>query len=249
MRYLPVAGLKEQMVLGQNIYDGEGRMLLAKNQILTQDHIHNLQTAGLQGIYIEDEASAEIEIEQLIQPEIRSRALQMVHALFGGTENAEDVEEGRLRQLVMDVVEDVVSQGEVMYNMMDLKTYDNYTFFHSVNVAVLSAFLGARYGMDREELQILAAGGLLHDIGKRFLEADILNAKRPLTESERHIMLQHAKLGYEFLRESYDFPEGVYLGVLEHTNAIMARAIRSASRGRKSVSTRESSSLRTSMTL
>lgn len=49
MRYLPVAGLKEQMVLGQNIYDGEGRMLLAKNQILTQDHIHNLQTGGLAG--------------------------------------------------------------------------------------------------------------------------------------------------------------------------------------------------------
>lgn len=216
MRYLPIAGLKEQMALGQDIYDGEGRMLLAKHQILNHDYILNLQTMGLQGVYIDDDFSEDIEIEQVIRPEIRRQALKTVHALFIGNENAEDAEEWKIRKLVMDVVEDILSQGDVMYNMMDLKNYDEYTFFHSVSVAVLATVLGARYGMDESELRILAAGGLLHDIGKRFLEVDILNAKRPLTEEERHIMLQHAKLGYEFLRDYYDFPEEVYLGVLEH---------------------------------
>lgn len=216
MRYLPIAGLKEQMALGQDIFDGEGRMLLAKHQILDNDYILNLQSMGLQGVYIDDEFSEEIEVEQIIKPGIRRQALKTVHTLFIEEEDAEDAREWKIRKLVMDVVENIVSHGDVMYNMMDLKNYDDYTFFHSVNVAVLSVVLGARYGMDVQELRILAAGALLHDIGKRFLEIDILNARRPLTEEERHIMLQHSKLGYEFLRERYDFPEEVCSGVLEH---------------------------------
>ena len=42
---------------------------------------------------------------------------------------------------------DLVNE-EVMYNMMSLKNYDDYTYFHSVNVGILSAVIGAHYGMD-----------------------------------------------------------------------------------------------------
>ena len=70
--------------------------------------------------------------------------------------------------------------------------------------------------MDEYELRILTTAALLHDIGKKFLEIDILNARRTLTEEERRIVLQHPKLGYEFLRDNFDFAPEVYLGVLEH---------------------------------
>lgn len=53
-----------------------------------------------------------------------------------------------------------------MYNMMSLKNYDDYTYFHSVNVGILSAVIGAHYGMDEYELRILTTAALLHDIGK-----------------------------------------------------------------------------------
>ena len=56
--------------------------------------------------------------------------------------------------------------------------------------------------MDEYELRILTTAALLHDIGKKFLEIDILNARRALTEDERRIVLQHPKLGYEFLRDN-----------------------------------------------
>ena len=110
----------------------------------------------------------------------------------------------------------LLENEEVMYNMMSLKNYDDYTYFHSVNVGILSAVIGAHYGMDEYELRILTTAALLHDIGKKFLEIDILNARRALTEEERRIVLQHPKLGYEFLRDNFDFAPEVYLGVLEH---------------------------------
>lgn len=216
MRYLPIAGIKEGMALGQDIYDGGGRMLLAKHQILNQEYITNLETIGLPGVYIDDEFTEDVEIEEVIKPEVKSRALKIVHTLFMEDEDAEDASEWQIRKLVMDVVEHIMNNGDAMYNMMDLKTYDDYTFFHSVNVAVLSTVIGARYGMDEYELRILATSALLHDIGKKFLEIDILNAQRPLDEEERRIVLQHPRLGYEFLHDTYDFAPEVYAGVLQH---------------------------------
>lgn len=216
MRYLPTAGLKENMVLGQDVFDCDGRMLLAKHQILNEEYIKNLEMKGTQGVYIDDEFSMDIRIDEIIRPEMRSQALRTIHALFSNDEDKEAAEEWQIRKLVMDVVENVFSNGDVMYNAMHLKMYNHYTYFHSVEVAVLSAFLGARYGMDEHELRMQTAAAFLHDVGRRFLDDEFLTAKRSLTDEERHIVMQHPKLGYEFLRQNFDFPEEVLCGVLEH---------------------------------
>ena len=125
-------------------------------------------------------------------------------------------EEEQIRETIMNVIRDILSDGDVMYNMMDLKNYDDYTYFHSVNVATLAAVLGVRYGLSEYELKVLTTGALLHDIGKKFVKADVLNARRPLTEEEKRMVLQHPKLGYEFLKRNYDFDPDVCEGVLGH---------------------------------
>ena len=215
MRYLPVTDLKNGLALGQDIYDGEGQMLLAKHQILNDYHIAELGKRGFHGVYVDDDFSEDIEVEQLIKPEIRRKALQTIHTLF--VEDGEaDLQELKIRKLVIDVVEDVLSNGDIMYNMMEVKSYDDYIFYHSVNVAVLSTVIGARYGLDKYELRTLTAAALLHDIGKKFLDEDVLEAKRPLEEEEKHHVLQHTTLGYDYLRANYDFAPEVCAAVLEH---------------------------------
>ena len=218
MRYLPIKKVEAGMVLAQDILDGQGVMLLGRHQILNQEQIENLDKMGYPGLYIDDKFSEEIEIAEVIKPSIHSKSLEIVHHLFIDRMEEEDVseQEWQIREAVMQVVDSLLENEEVMYNMMSLKNYDDYTYFHSVNVGILSAVIGAHYGMDEYELRILTTAALLHDIGKKFLEIDILNARRALTEEERRIVLQHPKLGYEFLRDNFDFAPEVYLGVLEH---------------------------------
>lgn len=215
MRYMPMSRIESGMALGQDIYDGEGRLLLAKHLILNEEYIRNLLSLGFPGIYIDDEFSENLEIPQVIRPEVKREALKVVHDLFLDNKNI-PMEQGNLQRVVMDVIGDVLNNGDVMCNMLDIKTYDDYTYFHSVNVAVLSAMMGAACNMNQTELNILTMGAMLHDVGKRFVEKDVLCARRGLTEEERLLIVQHPKLGYEFLRDNFDFSSYVYTSVLEH---------------------------------
>lgn len=213
MRYLPIDKIKPGMALAQDVFDGEGSMLLSQEQVLHIEQITHLNEMGYQGFYIQDPETDDIIVEEVIRPEIKGQMLQLVHGLF---ENESDEQERNIRRAVERAVEDLLSNGDIMFNMLNLRNYDEYTYFHSVNVAILAVVIGVRFGMNEHQLRYLAAGGLLHDIGKKFLEISILNARRSLNEEERRIMLQHPKLGYEFIRDNFDFEQEVLLGVLEH---------------------------------
>lgn len=215
MRYMPMARVEKGMVLGQDIYDGEGRLLLGKHLILNNDYVRELLSLGFPGIYVDDDFTEDLMIPQVIRPELKREALKMVHDLFLDNKSL-PMEQRNLQEIVLNVMEEVLNNGDVMCNMLDIKTYDDYTYFHSVNVAVLSAMIGAACNMNKEELSILTTAALLHDVGKRFVEADVLNVKRALTEEERILIVQHPKLGCEFLRDNFDFSPEVYTSVLEH---------------------------------
>ena len=218
MRYLPTSKLKPGMALGQDIYDGAGRLLLAKHLLLNEEYISNLEFLGFPGIYIDDEFTQGIEIQQVISPQVRSQALKMVHDLFSFHEGEEEtsVEEVKIQRIVESVVESVLRNGDVMCNMVDIKNYDDYIYFHSINVGILSVMLGARYGLSREVLCQLAIAAFLHDIGKRFINSDIVNGEMMLQGQDVEVFHSHAKLGAEFLSNSYHFSSEVYTGILEH---------------------------------
>lgn len=215
MRYMPMSKIESGMALGQDIYDGEGRLLLVKHLVLNEEYIGNLEQLGFPGIYIDDEFSEELIIPEVIRPEVKREALKKVHTLFQDNPNI-PMEQQNLQKVVLDVMEDVLNNEDVMCNMLDIKTYDDYTYFHSVNVAVLATMVGAACNMNREELSILTTSAMLHDVGKRFVDEEVLCARRELTEEERLQIKQHSKLGYEFLKDNFEFPSDVYTTVLEH---------------------------------
>ena len=187
MRYMPMAKVETGMTLGQDIYNGEGRLILGKRVILNHDNLQQLLKLGFPGIYIDDEFTEDLMIAQVIRPEVKREALKMVHDLFLDNKNL-PTEQHNLQEVVMNVMEEVLRNEDVMCNMLDIKTYDDYVYFHSVNVAVLSTMM----------------------------EEDVLNVRRSLTDEERIMIVQHPKLGYDFLVENFDFLPEVYDSVLEH---------------------------------
>lgn len=218
MRYLPTSKLMPGMALGQDIYDGAGRLLLTKHLLLNAEYISNLEFKGFPGIYIDDEFTRGIELQEVICPQVKSQALKVVYELFTFHTDEEELSgsEIKIQKIVEAVVENIISNGDVMYNMMDIKNYDDYIYFHSINVGVLSIMTGARYGLTKDELCQLGIAAMLHDIGKRFIEQNIAIGNQSLSGQEREVYMSHAKLGAEFLRGTYHFSASVYEGILEH---------------------------------
>lgn len=80
-----------------------------------------------------------------------------------------------------------------------IKSYDEYTSFHSVNVLILSLALGSMLPLDRSSLMILGTGALLHDLGKITIPQSLLNKSGPLTTPEWEMMQAHPVRGADIL--------------------------------------------------
>ena len=95
-----------------------------------------------------------------------------------------------------DLTEDLVKNPHVAFSLGKVKEADEYTFVHSFNVAVLTGYLaGKLHPSDKEYLQRVVMGGLLHDMGKARIPLEILNKPGPLSSEEFTEMKKHTNAG------------------------------------------------------
>lgn len=219
MRYIPALCLREGMIVGKNIYGNNGQLLLTKGTNIKDYHIESVKKKGFSGIYINDSLSSDIEIENIVSDELRQKTVKGLKDVFiaiDGNSNDRYDKMDVLKYQVEDIIEQILNNNSLMVNMLDLKYFDDYTYQHSVNVAVLSIIIGVALKFNRKKLYILGLGALLHDIGKVFIDKDILNKPGKLTDEEFTIMKNHVVHGYDYLKKEFQFPVQSYMGALDH---------------------------------
>jgi HD-GYP domain-containing protein (c-di-GMP phosphodiesterase class II) len=99
------------------------------------------------------------------------------------------------------IVEEIISNQNAMVNLEKIRSYDNYTFVHSVNVCLLSVLTGMELKLPREELEELALGAILHDLGKILISDYILNKTEKLTSSEFEEVKSHPYHSYRIISQ------------------------------------------------
>ncbi|GAB4282108.1 MAG: hypothetical protein Kow0029_27510 [Candidatus Rifleibacteriota bacterium] len=114
------------------------------------------------------------------------------------------------------LVEEVLQAPDAIMNLMDIKSFDDYTFTHNINVATISLLIGQAMGLSREEMNELGCGALLHDVGKLKIPLSILNKDGKLTDQEFAEMKSHPTYGYEILRKSKGISERARMIALQH---------------------------------
>ena len=206
MRYISLGEVKEGMRLAYNLYDSFGRTLIGNGCVLTEYYIDKLYDYGVDGIYIEDELSEGIEIESIISPVLRAEGVVCVRE--GDIDACHDV--------AKRMVKEILEKGKISLDLADLRTYDDYTYAHSVNVAVVACVIGIGLQFDEIDLTNLVTAALLHDIGKLQVPSQILNKPGRLTQEEYQIMKSHATLSYELICERWDFSMHVKDAVWHH---------------------------------
>lgn len=146
---------------------------------------------------------------------IKETAYVHLHDLFTKEDVAPIVSEAR--SLVEKMVKLVTTDVQAVSNLLRLSAHDYYTYNHCVDVSIYCVALGKRiYGDDPELLLKAGLAGLLHDIGKRKIDWNIINKATPLTADEWKQIRQHPVYGEETLEFATSLPDESKRAVAEH---------------------------------
>lgn len=130
---------------------------------------------------------------------IYEEAVQLVGTLMRSVRLGRQVELDRVRPVVSAMVGSVLRNPDALLHMARLKQRDHYTFQHSVATATLVLAFSRELNMDRELMEQIGLGGLLHDIGKLKVPAHILNKPGALDQHELTVMRRHVEYSCDLL--------------------------------------------------
>ena len=236
-RYMRTRQLQPGMKLDQSVVDRLGRNLVTRGAIIDEYIIESLINLGVMNVYIQEgeveeeevliSQKAQKQIEKLytedrsklaLSKSVRERISHGIQSIYSDT----DVHNmaSTTASITNDLMDAIDSNNAIAIDIGELKTSDEYTFKHSVDVATISMILAKRQGLSRKEIYEIGICGLLHDVGKTKVPLDILNKPGKLAKEEFEIMKQHSVFGYRMIKDKPDFNNNICLGVLQHHEKI-----------------------------
>ena len=150
----------------------------------------------------------------IINEETRDEAVNSIRALFKGAAGANPVGTGNnmttayqivthLDNIMDELVETVTANPKGLVHISGLKSYDEYTYHHSLSVSVISLAIGQSLGLNQKEIKRLGRAAMMHDIGKMLIPKEIINKPSALDPSEFANIKRHPELGAKYLKSEF----------------------------------------------
>ena len=225
MYLVSIKSLKPNDILGKAIVSEKGQVLLNKGVKLDEHYINILDKYGYQFVYIEDDDTKDITVEDDISDELKTKAIKTIKKVFDivtptKDDNVDDfkeiikkIEKGEIKKKLADspfiksiesMSYDIVnSLGDVkvLNGMASLKRQDNFTYQHCLDVTILSVALASKLLYTKKRLIELAKGCLLHDIGRILINKSLYTQPRKLSDAEFELIKKHPQIGYLVLKD------------------------------------------------
>lgn len=223
MQFVSARDLAPGMILGKAIhysdFDLRKSIELSRGYRLTDIAVERLISSRVDGAFVEG-ADVNIGIVRTINEEIKNEAvsgIQNIAQKFRENPDSIDAESMHsLEKTSAELVKGLTVNNNLLVNIVDLKMYDDYTYHHSLSVAVMALAIGMQLGLTTSQLQNLTLSGLLHDIGKVAVPIEIINKPSRLTPEEFEIVKCHPMNAGVSLWKRLLVPADVYLGIISH---------------------------------
>jgi PAS domain S-box-containing protein len=106
-------------------------------------------------------------------------------------------------------------EGTVHALVSAIEMRDPYTAGHQRRVTLLACAIAKEMGLAEEQVEGIRMAGLIHDLGKINVPAEILSKPAQLTELEYGLIKMHPQIGHDVLN-TIDFPWPLAQIVLQH---------------------------------
>jgi len=122
----------------------------------------------------------------------------------------------RLQESMITTVSSVVRNPTAFKLVLELQQTDDYLYNHALRTSVWCAQFGRHLGFSQSDINELALGGLLLDIGKTQIDINLLKKKEPLAKAEIMLFHSHVDKGLHLLASSNDVPFSVMQMIATH---------------------------------
>lgn len=220
MIYIPLSSARPGMKLAKSVSSPNGLFaLLQDGEVLSDRYIKRLEAYDIDGIYVEMEGTEGIEPKSVISPKVKQAMTSEFRTIYSSFFNRPSISSSSVsstKKIAGMIVDNVLNCEEHLMDMMEIKSYDNYTYSHSLNVGILGTMIASEVGITRNRLEDLALCALMHDIGKIDIPIEIINKNGPVTPEEFDVIKAHPQKGVERLRKCYNLSTEVLPGIMSH---------------------------------
>jgi HD-GYP domain-containing protein (c-di-GMP phosphodiesterase class II) len=140
----------------------------------------------------------------------------VVGDLMLAVRDGRDVDAARLEPMVGKLLESVRRNRDALAPLARLKRSDAYASEHAVATTALIAALGYQQELSEPELEKLALGTLVKDIGEAAIDTRLTAKPGMLSQSEYALVQSHVEEGLAVLQATARLPETTVAVVLEH---------------------------------
>ncbi|MBF0433129.1 MAG: HD domain-containing protein [Fibrobacteria bacterium] len=220
--------LKSGMVLAKSIYGENGELLLANGYTINDKVLRKLKQLELPYFWIQEEGTEFIIPEQIISDKIAYQSheaiRQNMNVLKDMMRTQDLTSEGlgkfmedkkkfkniliaeNVKRCVGQTIDSIIGMESVLVNLASIRTKAGFLYQHCLDVTITAIILANKFHFNRFELEELALGCMLMDLGMTVIPDEITNKTSRLSFQEFSLLKEHATYGYFILRENTEIP-------------------------------------------
>ena len=199
------------------IFSSSGEKLLNEREILTAQKIKLIrEKCGNKVYYSPPEKEAGI-MPDYVYTRAISKTREVMDAVLHTDKFSKDGYK-KSEELVSEILDELNSKEITAINLLkNIKTFDEYLYYHSINVGLLTALMvKRRRKFSKDETKNIVLGAYLSDLGKIKMEKSVLDKPDKLSEDEMIKMHLHPQIGYNIVKSLEDINPIVLQTILFH---------------------------------
>jgi len=222
MRRISLEQIQPGMVAAKTVYGSRGQVLLNSGADVKPHYARYLRALGIYHLYVYDSRLEGVEVDDVVTEKTRMEARNLVRQVMNKAESGRPdnksilLEDKSMINTVEQIVDELLSNRDVVVNLLDVRALEEYTFAHSVNTCLLSTLAAIKMQYTTKQVKNIALGSLLHDLGNTAIPSQILKKPGSLTLDEFETVKKHPVYGFELFKRSNLFTASAGAVIYQH---------------------------------
>ena len=230
---MPLSKLYIGLTLYEDVHNILGAFILSKGTVIDQHHIKRLMMNKEEKVKVLVEEKIKVEDTAIPnitsiydKAKIKSFRVKYIQKVDEVTQVIKAIGRGayvnfnEIHNISMNIMNEFDTLSDVVNYLHLVKSLDDYTYSHSLNVSLMAIVIGTWMGFDEKQIDEIAIAGLLHDIGKTKVSQELLSKPGKLTPVEFEEIKKHAILGFMMIEKAMDISSDVKYAILMHHEKI-----------------------------